>query len=86
MYTILLLDLLWSIIPIVYFIGIFFCFSAGTQREIGWFSAVLIGLVLTPFIGIICVFSTKSKKELQNDQIMINQNQRIIELLEKEKA
>ena len=65
----------------IYLIGIVYCAVAGADTEMGWFNFLFIAIFFTPFIALICIFSSASKKTMQQTDRLIKQNDEIIALM-----
>lgn len=71
----------------IYVIGIIYCAAAGADNELGWFNSLFIAIFFTPFIALICIFASRSKNEIKEQNRIVQQNDAIIKLLaEKEGA
>jgi hypothetical protein len=65
----------------IYAIGIIYCAAAGADSELGWFNSLFIAIFFTPFIALICIFASRSKTEMKEQNRIIQQNESIIKLL-----
>ncbi len=69
------------ILPIIYIGGVLFTVATAADRGTNLVNAFFTSLLLTPFIGIICVYCTPSKEELKRRNDALQKQDEIIQLL-----
>lgn len=71
---------------LVWGVGSIFCALAGSERKLGWFSALLIAVISSPLIGFLAVLCSQRKADEQHQAYMLQLAQLLKERLPENKT